>query len=103
MTREKTYGCNRCWDVGVRTIIHPEAVAKIKADAEEWVRNGTIYTAARRCVCAKGDRYPGFPIYHGGLVEIPHVCRGTAEEQRQCYVDEVWAHEAPQDFNKQFN
>jgi hypothetical protein len=102
--RPKTYGCNVCWDVGIRTVMHPSTVAAIEADRVKFVQSGMIYTAAAKCPCAKGDRFgQGIPTFHSGMVPIPMVCRGTAEEQRQCYVDEYDAHRQPQDFQQQFN
>lgn len=101
--KERTYRCNRCWDSGVITIVHPETVTAIRNNRDEFIESGTIYTAIRRCTCMAGERYPSFPTFHVSNVVMPAVCRGTPEEQRKAYVAEYDAHCAPSDFANQFS
>ena len=101
---ERTYACKHCWDSGIRTVIGLEVVKAIREDRQRFIANGCIYTAMAKCNCPSGERRFGqaIPLYHSGMVDIPVVCRGTPEEQRQAYVEEVDAHAGPRDFSEQF-
>lgn len=106
--RQKTYGCNLCWDAGLLCVIHPEIAREIREAvqagiADQFDLKGRNPSAAARCTCSKGNAMgKAIPMYHSGMIPLPSLF-GSIEEKQQQLIQAYLEYTAPQDFNSQFS
>lgn len=102
--RQKTYGCNLCWDAGLVSVINLELVREIRElhDKSAFRLNGRALSAAAKCTCSKGQAMgQKIPQYHSGMIPLPELF-GSIEDKQNQLLQAYLSYTAPQDFNEQF-